>query len=142
MTQTRSLKFSSIALALGALALLACIVHFWVSAAAPSPAIEDVVADKVVAIRDATIDRLAGRTAKPQERSWGRDQLFIAATSFFGGLAIVLAAIGFARKEPRRSCAVAAALGVAAVVFPYVIGAIGAVIVIIAVGAVLSMFFG
>lgn len=142
MTQARSIKFSSIALALGALALLACIVHFWVVAAAPSPAIEDVVANKVVAIRDATINRLAGRTPEVQEQSWGREQLITAATSLFGGLAIVLAAVGFVRKEPRRSCAVAAALGVAAVAFLYVIGAIGAVIVIIAVGAVLSMFLG
>lgn len=144
MTQTRSIKFSSMALALGALALLACIVHFWVVAAAPSPAIEDVVADKVMAIRDATLDRLAGRRTEPQsqEASWDRAQLFIAATSLTGGLAIVLAAVGFARKEPHRSCAVAATLGLAAVVFPYVIGAIGAVLVIIAVSALLGMFFG
>ena len=124
------------------MALLACIVQFWISAAAPSPAIEDVVADKVVAIRDATMDRLAGRATEPEEQPWGRDQLFLAVTSLFGGLAIVLAAVGFARKEPRRTCAVAASLGLAAVAFPYVIGAISAVVLIIAVGAMLSLFFG
>ncbi|MBJ7576262.1 hypothetical protein [Luteimonas sp. MC1828] len=144
MKEHRSSRFSQIAFALGALALLVCIVEFWVSAAAPSPAIEDVVADKVVAIRDATIDRLAGRTteAVPAEQPWKHQQLFVAFTSFLGGLAIVLAGVGYSRKEPRRTCAVAASLGLAAVVFPYVIGAIGAVVVIIAVGAVLSMFLG
>ena len=130
------------ALALGALALLACIVPFGVAAAAPSPAVEDVVADKVVAIRDATIDRLAGRTPEARKRTWSRSQLVTAATAFFGGLAIVLAAVGYARREPRRVCAVAAALGIAAVAFPYAIGAIGVVIVIVAIGAVLSVFFG
>jgi len=100
------------------------------------------VADKVVAIRDATIDRLTGRTAAPQKRPWDRERLVVAITSFLGGLAVVFAAIGFARREPRRSCVVATALGLAAVAFPYVVGAIGAVIIIIAVGAVLSMFFG
>ena len=144
MKERRPVKFSQIALAFGAVALLACIVQFWVSAAAPSPAMEDVVADKVVAIRDATIDRLAGRKteAAPKEQRWKYEQLFVAVTSLLGGLAIVLAGVGFSRKEPRRTCVVAASLGLAAVIFPYVIGAIGAVVVIIAVGAVLSMFFG
>ena len=71
MTQQRSIKFSTLGLGLGALALLVAIVHFWIVAAAPSPPIEDVVADKVVAIRDATVNRLIGRVEEPQsDNSW------------------------------------------------------------------------
>lgn len=143
MTQHRSIKLSTLGLGLGALALLIAIVHFWVLAAAPSPPIEDVIADKVVAIRDATVDRLSGRVKEPQsDGAWHQEQIVIAATSLLGGLAIVLAVFGFVRNEPRRPCIGAAALGVAAVVFPLVIGAIGAVIVVIAVGFLLSLFFG
>ena len=142
MTQHRSIKLSTLGLGVGALALLIAIVHFWVVAAAPSPPIEDVIADKVVAIRDATVDRLTGRVKEPQsDGSWDREQIVIAATSLLGGLAIVLAVFGFVRKEPRRPCIAAAFLGVAAVAFPFVIGAIGAVIALIAVGAILSLFF-
>jgi hypothetical protein len=142
MTQHRSIQLSTIGLGLGALALLIAIVHFWIVAAAPSPPIEDLIADKVVAIRDATVDRLIGRVKEPQsDDSWDREQIVIASTTLLGGLAIVLAVFGFARKEPRRPCIGAAALGVAAVAFPFVIGAIGAVIVLLAVGAALSLFF-
>ena len=142
MTQHRSIKLSTLGLGFGALALLIAIVHFWVVAAAPSPPIEDMIADKVVAIRDATVDRLTGRVKEPQsDGSWDREQMVIAATSLLGGLAIVLAVFGFVRKESLRPCIGAAVLGVAAVAFPFVIGALGAVIVLIAVGAVLSLFF-
>ena len=142
MTQARPIKFSSIALALGALALLVAIGHFWLGAAAPSPALEDVVANKVVAIRDATTNRLAGRTPQPQERPWNREHLVVGATSLLGGLAIVLGVLGYVRKEPWRACAGAAFLGVAAVAFPLIIGAIGAVILALIIIAFLSAFFG
>lgn len=143
MTQQRSIKLSTLGLGLGALALLVAIVHFWIVAAAPSPPLEDMIADKVVAIRDATVNRLIGRAEEPQDdSSWDREQLVIAATSLLGGLAIVLAIFGFVRKEPRRSCIGAAVLGVGAVAFPFVIGALGAVIVLMALGAIVSVFLG
>lgn len=143
MTQHRSIKLSTLGLGLGALALLVAIVHFWIVAAAPSPPLEDMIADKVVAIRDATVNRLTGRVEDPQgDSSWDRERLVIAATSLLGGLAIVLAIFGFVRKEPRRPCIGAAVLGVGAVVFPFVIGALGAVIVLVALGAIISLFLG
>ena len=143
MTQQRTIKFSTLGLGLGALALLVAIVHFWIVAAAPSPPIEDVVADKVVAIRDATVNRLIGRVEEPQSaNSSDREQLVVAATSLLGGLAIVLAIFGFVRKEPRRPCIGAAVLGLGAVAFPFVIGALGTVIVLIALGAIVSLFLG
>ncbi|MGY0561348.1 hypothetical protein ACW7G2_11595 [Luteimonas sp. A277] len=143
MTNHRSLKLSTLGLGLGALALLVAIVHFWIVAAAPSPPLEDMIADKVVAIRDATVNRFTGRAEEPQgDGSWDREQLVIAATSLLGGLAIVLAIFGFVRREPRRPCIGAAVLGVGAVAFPFVIGALGAVIVLLALGAIVSVFLG
>ena len=98
---------------------------------------------EVVAIRDATVNRLIGRVEEPQsDNSWDREQLVVAATSLLGGLAIVLAFFGFVRKEPRRPCIGAAVLGLGAVAFPFVIGAFGTVIVLIALGAIVSLFLG
>ncbi|WP_341726156.1 hypothetical protein [Pseudoxanthomonas putridarboris] len=119
-------------------------MHFWIGASAPSVPIEDRIADKVVAIRDTTVDRLLGRSAPERvpEPPVDMDRLVIAATSVLGGLAFVLAMFGFARREPRRACVGAAVLGAAAILFPFVIGAIGAVIVMLALAALLSVFFG
>ena len=143
MTQPRSIKLSTLGLGLGALALLVAIVHFWIVAAAPSPPLEDMIADKVVAIRDATVNRLTRQVDEPRsDYSWNREQLVTAATSLLGGLAIVLGVLGFVRKEPKRPCIGAAVLGVGAVAFPFVIGAIGAVIVLMALGAIVSVFLG
>ena len=112
-------------------------------AAAPSPPLEDMIADKVVAIRDATVNRLTRQVEEPRsDDSWNHEQLVIAATSLLGGLAIVLGVLGFVRKEPKRPCIGAAVLGVGAVAFPFVIGAIGAVIVLMALGAIVSVFLG
>jgi hypothetical protein len=139
MTEHRSIKMSTLGLGFGALALLIAIVHFWLVAAAPSAPIEDVIADKVVAIRDATVDRLKNRVKEPQsEDSWDREKMVTAATSFLGDLAVVLAVFGYVRKEPRRACIGAAVLGVAAVAFPYISGALGLVILVALLGAIFS----
>jgi uncharacterized membrane protein YdbT with pleckstrin-like domain len=142
MADSRKLKFSTAGLVLGALALLVAIGHFWLTAAAPKPALEDRIADKVIAIRDATVDRLTGREKEAPQPQWDSYQLVVTATSILGSLALVLAVVGFVRKEPTRACIGAAALGGAAVVFPFVVGALGAIIVLLAVMAFLSMFFG
>ncbi|GGA78895.1 hypothetical protein GCM10011521_16390 [Arenimonas soli] len=142
MTSPAKLKFSTVGLALGALALLVAIGHFWISAAAPKPALEHRIADKVVAIRDATVDRLAGREKEPEQARWDSHQIVVTATSILGSLALVLAVLGFVRKEPPRACIGAAALGGAAVAFPFVVGALGAIIILVAIAAVFGMFFG
>ncbi|QJQ98855.1 hypothetical protein [Halomonas sp. PGE1] len=142
MADPRKLKFSTVGLALGALALLVAIAHFWLSAAAPQPAIEDRIADKVVAIRDATVDRLTGREREAPAPQWDSYRLVVTATSILGSLALVLAVVGFVQKEPKRACVGAAALGGAAVAFPFVVGALGAIIILLAVAAFLGMFFG
>ena len=142
MEHPRRLKFSTIGLALGALALLVAIGHFWLAAAAPRPAVEDRIADKVVAIRDATVGRLTGREREAPTPEWDSYRLVVTATSILGSLALVLAVVGFVQKEPRRACIGAAALGCAAVAFPFAVGALGAIIILLAVTALLGMFFG
>ena len=140
MEATRKMKFSTMGLILGALALLLAIGQFWFTAASPKPALEDRVADKVIAIRDATLDRLAGREKEAPEPQWDSYQLVMAATSVLGSLALILGVLGYVRKEPTRACLSAAALGGAAVAFPFVVGALGAVIVLVAIMAFVGMF--
>ena len=144
MTDTGRSKLSSFGLAVGAAALLITITNFWIAASAPPASIEDRIADKAVAIRDTTIQRLTGRSSSPdpQEPSIDTSRVVAVSASALGGLALVLAVVGLVRGEPRRACAGAAALGASALVFPFVMGAIGAAVLIATLVALLALFFG
>ena len=133
-------KFGFMGIALGAIALIMVLVHFWAGPFSPQPSLEKTVAEKAVAIRDATVAALKG---KEIEDSSSRspmtlDKAIGMAGAVLGGLAIILGVIGFARKEPLRVAGGAAVLGASAIAFQFMIVAIGAIIVAILVAAVIS----
>ena len=135
MTNPRG-PFSYAGLLAGSLATLIAIVHFWAGPIVEPPPLEEVISDKIVATRDATVAKLLGRPApvRPEPDRWGPDRLVQAGGATLGGLAIVLAAVGFSRRESRRQSLAALGLGVTGVLFPL----LGAVIVIVAVVAILG----
>ena len=137
MTKTRN-PLSFAGLLAGSLATLIAIVHFWAGPIVEPPPLEQVIADKVVATRDATLARLRGKPApaRPPPDRWGPDRLVQAGGATLGGLAIVLAAAGFARRESRRQSLAALGLGITGVLFPL----LGAVMLLVAVVAILSAF--
>ena len=55
-----------IGIGMGAIALLMAIVHFWAGPFSPQPSLEKTVAEKAVAIKNATIAALKGE--KPEEK--------------------------------------------------------------------------
>lgn len=132
-----------IAIALGATALLIAIVHFWSGPFSTQPSLETTVADKAVAIRDATIAALKGE-ARPAaqvgdaSKSWDLDKLTRLATGVLAGLAIVLAVVSLALHEPLRVASGGVILGGAALAFQFVVLAIGAIFVAILVAAVIG----
>lgn len=129
------------AFALGALALLASIIHFWAGPIDPPPSLEHVVADRAVAIRDATVARLAGREAPAPEatqRSWSNDRMLTVTVVTLGALSLVLAVAGFARGEPRRVAVGAAFLGASAIAFQLFTVVLGVIVVLVLVALVLG----
>ena len=60
------------------------------------------------------------------------------AIEFFGGLAIILGVVGFARKESVRAAGGAAVLGGIAMAFQFAVMALGAIVVAILIAAVIS----
>ena len=50
---------------IGGFALLLVIAHFWAGPFVPQPTLEEVVAEKAVSIRKATISALKGETSPP-----------------------------------------------------------------------------
>ena len=138
----QSSKISFTGIAIGAMALLLAVVHFWAGPFSPQPTLEQTVAEKAVSIKEATLAALKGKDPiPPAERgSMDTDQVVSLATAVLGGLAIILGVIGFAKKEPLRVAGGAAVLGGGAIAFQFAVLALGAIVLAILVAAVLSQF--
>ena len=105
-------KFGFFGIGLGSVALLMVLVHFWAGPFTPQPTVENVIAEKVKSIRDATVAALKGEEAPPpQTRKLDLDAIFSTGAAVLGGLALILAVAGFARHESVRVAGGAAVLG-------------------------------
>jgi hypothetical protein len=129
-----------IGIGVGAIALLVAIIHFWAGPISPQPSVEKTVAEKAVAIKNATIAALKGEEVEETApvRTIDIDQGLRIATSFLGGLAVILGVVSFARREPLRVGGGAAFLGGAAIAFQFAVIALGAIVMAILIAAVLS----
>ena len=141
--ERRQARVGFIAIALGALALLLAIVHVWAGPFSPQPKLETTVAEKAVAIRDATIAALKGeKSAAPESTTsasrWDLDRVAKVATGVMAGSAIVLAVLSLALHEPLRVAAGGVILGGAALAFQFAILAIGAIFIAVLIAAVLG----
>lgn len=134
---------SFIGIALGAGALLLALVHFWAGPLSPQPPVEKSVAEKAVAIRDATLAALRGEDApapEPPRASYDLDRIASLATAVLGGLAVILAVVGYALKEQPRVAGGAAVLGIAALAYQFALLALGVFLIVALVSAVLNGF--
>jgi len=133
-------KISFIGIAIGAMALILAIVHFWAGPFTPQPTVEQTVAEKAVAIKEATIAALKGEepVAPVKRSSMDMDNIASLATAVLGGLAVILGVIGYATKEPLRVAGGAALLGGSAIAFQFAVLALGAILLAILVVGVLS----
>ena len=130
-----------IGMALGSLALLAALVHFYAGPFAPQPTMEQTVAEKAVAIRDATVAALKGEEVESAARksSIDTDKAIMIGTSVLGGLAIILGVFGFARDESMKVALGAGVLGSAAIAFQFIAVALGMIVFAIILAGVLSV---
>jgi hypothetical protein len=125
---------------IGSIALLMAIVHFWAGPFSPQPSLEKTVAEKTVAIKNATIAALKGEEIQEKSSSLriGFDQGLRIATGVMGGLAIIFGVIGFAKRESSRVAGGAAVLGGTAIAFQFAVVALGAIVLAILIAAVIS----
>ncbi|MEQ8288851.1 MAG: hypothetical protein RIB78_03905 [Gammaproteobacteria bacterium] len=139
--ETKKSLFSLIGIGLGSLALLMALFHFYAGPLSPQPAIEDTVAEKAVAIRDATIAALKGEEKEKKVVTVSNidlDKVVSIATAMLGGLAIILGVIGFVRHEPLRAATGAAVLGGTAIAFQFLVVALGLIVGVILIAVILS----
>ncbi|KFX20854.1 hypothetical protein [Pectobacterium betavasculorum] len=147
MKKDKTNKFSMIGMILGAIGLVIAVSYFWAGPSTPEVPIEERIAEKILSIRDTTLDRLIGKAAPtpPPKSSFNEQRLVITATSVLGCLAMIFAVFGFARRESARSCMSAAMLGITAIAFPFIVSAINmafALMALVALAAAIAMFFG
>ena len=129
-----------IGIAVGSIALMMAIVHFWMGPLSPQPSVERTVAERAVAIKNATIAALKGESIKKEAppKNFDLDQGVRIATSVLGGLAVILGVVSFAKREPVRVGGGAAFLGGAAIAFQFAVIALGAIVLAVLIGAVIS----
>ena len=139
MAESKAL-LGSIGIAFGAAALLLALIHFYAGPFTPQPSIEELVAEKAVAIRDATIAALKGEesNSKLQQSEWDLDHLARMVTAVCGGIAVILAVIAFVRHESLRVSVGATVLGISALAFQFLTIALGAIILVILIAVVLQ----
>ena len=138
--EANSSRVGFIGIAVGAVALLMAIVHFWAGPISTRPSLEQSVAEKAVAIKNATVAALKGETIeeKAAARSIDFDQGIRMATGILGGLALILGVVSFAKSEPFRVGGGAVFLGGASLAFQFAVIALGVIALAILIGAVLS----
>lgn len=140
MANATSMRISMIGIAMGGVALLVALVHFWAGPFAPQPSLERSVAETAVAIRDATVAALRGDEIKDASstREFNLDKGIEVLAVVLGGGAIILAVVGFAKGESTRAAGGAAVLGAGAIAFKFAVFAVGAIVVAVLIAAVLG----
>ncbi len=140
MTEKTVPRISLGGIAIGGIALLIAVVHFWAGPFAPQKSVERTVAETAVAIRDATVAALKGEEIQDQapESNFDIDKTLMLSASVLGGLALILAVVGFAMGEPARAAGGAAVLGAGAIAFQFAVVALGAIILAILIAAVIG----
>lgn len=133
-------KIGIIGTILGLFALGMAIFHFWYGPIDKQPALEDAVAEQALKIKDRVIAKLKGdkSTIYAPKRKYSKDDIFDFFTLLFGFSAIMLAVVSFIKREDKRACGSAVLLGVGAITFQFLTVALGIIIFVVLVAAVLG----
>ena len=133
------------AMILGATALMVVILHFWTGPLAPQKSVERTIVEIAVNISREVARVVRDKPAVTKPRAWNIDDTIRLAGAALAALALILAAVGFVRREDFRRAVMGASLGGGAIAFQFVtwlaLVALGLVllwIVISHVGGILS----
>ena len=139
-TATTTSTFGILATVLGFLAFAAVVGHFFVGPIDPPPPIEVSIADKAASIRDATVAALKGEDYEAESEHLPKtlDDYLTYAFIALAMIAILLAVVGFVRREPLRPSIAGAALGGLAIVFQFAVTLFFALLFVLLLSAVLD----
>lgn len=131
-------KFGMAGTAIGLFALGIALLHILFGPIEPGPALEEVVADTALRLKDVIEARTLGReyTPPPAQNSFGLDEAVRAGVTALGFIAFAIGIFGFVQKEEWRPSGTAIALGGASMAIYFVLAIAGGIILaILVVGA-------
>lgn len=116
------------------------LVHFYAGPFVPQPPIEVTVAEKAVAIRDATVAALRGEELETESsrKQMDIDQIVWLVTAVLGGIALVLGVFASIAGKSRAIGVGGAVLGASAIAFQFMTISLGVIVLVVLVGAVLA----
>ncbi|CAM4044937.1 hypothetical protein [Serratia silvae] len=131
-------------IALGGLALLLAIVHFYAGPFAPQQTLESLVAGKAVAIKESLLASLAGHKIpeKVSRPHYDVDRILKIVTAILAVGAVILGTIAGVCKENPRAVSAAVMLGIGTLAFQIALFAFGVVMAAILVFLVLLLILG
>lgn len=131
-------------IALGGLALLLAMVHFYAGPFAPQQTLESLVAGKAVAIKESLLASLAGHQIpeKVSQTQYDADRILKIVTAVLAVGAVILGAIAGACKENPRAVSAAVMLGIGTLAFQIAMFAFGVIMTILLIVLVLSLISG
>lgn len=123
----------------GCLAVLAAVLPLWVlPVLLPPEPLDKVIVSTAEKVKARIAAQAKGVAYQEPARHTDWYRVLAAAAATFGAMAIVLAAVSAVAREPRRFAAVAAALGVGALLFQLSVAVATALIVCLLILVVLS----
>ena len=106
----------------------------------PKPSVEERIAEKVVAIRDAITARLKGESAPRFSSRFSGEQLPYTISLALAAAAIIGGCVSYLRREDRRFAYVACGVGALTLVWHAMLLAVGALILCALLFVVFSLF--
>ena len=104
--------------ALGAVALLLVLVHFWAGPFAPQQRMTVTVGEIAADIRQAAIRKLKGvPSPKPAPVAWDSDRILKLVAALLAGMAVIVGVASLVRRETWRPAVGGIALGGGAIAF-------------------------
>ncbi len=140
-TKTANNNIGIIGVCLGLLSLGMALFHFWYGPLDKHPTLEDAVAEKALSIKERVISKIKGDKTTQYvvpKKSYDKDEIFNFVTVGLAFVTITVAVISFVKREEKRACIAAALLGIGAITFKFLSIALGAIIFVILVAAVLG----
>ncbi|PID77031.1 MAG: hypothetical protein CSB24_03565 [Deltaproteobacteria bacterium] len=113
--------------------------HFWYGPLERHQSLEDNVVEEVLKIKDRISLKIKKDGGSADlSRNYNQDQIFDLVAVGAGFSAIICAVILFLKKKEKRACIVSVLLGAGAITFSFLSAALGAILLVILVAAVLG----
>lgn len=131
-------------IALGGLALLLAMIHFYAGPFTPQQTLESLVAGKAVAIKESLLASLTGHQIpeKVSRPHYNVDRIMKIVIAILAVVAVILGAIAGVYRENPRAVSAAVMLGLGTLAFQIAMFTFSIIVVLLIIALVLLLIFG